>query len=61
MEFLLGCVVLAACVASMWMARARNGEVIALLRSETAQTTFMMTWICVFILAIAFVVEGISK
>jgi hypothetical protein len=57
MELLLGGALVAVCVASMWLARARDGETVPLLRSDFAQQSFVIAWICALTVGIAVVVR----
>jgi hypothetical protein len=56
----LGSAPVAVCVVSMWLAHSRDGEVVALLRSDFAQQVFVMVWICMFTVGAAVVVRALT-
>ena len=61
MEFSVGAVLLVGSVVTLWLVRSRGGEVIPQLKKDAAQSTFMMAWLVVFSLGVAFIVEGLGN
>jgi hypothetical protein len=61
MRGMVGAALIATCLLTLWLVRPRQGEVIALMRGETAQMGFMMSWIVVLIVGIAMTLEHLAR
>jgi hypothetical protein len=54
----IGVALLVGSIVALVLARPRGGEVIAILRSDKAQSTFMMTWIVAVLVGACLVLLG---
>jgi hypothetical protein len=61
MQGSIGAALVVGCCVSLWLVRARGGEVIPLLRGDNAQMGFMMSWITVLIVGISMTLEHFAR
>jgi hypothetical protein len=61
MHGLIGAALVAGCGFSLWLVRARGGEVVPLLRGDTAQMGFMMSWIAALIVGVSMTLEHFAR
>ena len=60
MEAWVGAAVAVLCIAVLWLARPRGGEVIPILKGERAQFAFAITWLLLFFVSVSFIVRQIA-
>lgn len=53
MEILQGAALLGGCILLLWLVRSRDGQAIPALRSDSAQSAFMMAWIVAAVAGVA--------
>jgi hypothetical protein len=61
MQLTVGAALLTAFLLALWLAMPRGGQVVAMLRSDNAQSLFMMVWIVVALVGAAFVIDGLMN